>query len=84
MRPRRRPRPQSRETGKEAGQPDAGETLTRHVDGVLDMAAKAYRLGKVDLAKRLLARLDNERLTEEQATRWERALKILKRTQGEI
>ena len=78
MRPRRRPRPQSRETGKEAAQLDAGETPSRHVDAILDMAAKAYRLGKVDLARKLLARLDNEPLTPDQAARRDRALRILK------
>ena len=46
------------------------QTPSRHVDGVLDMAAKAYRLGKV-------ARLDNEPLAPEQAARRERALRIL-------
>ena len=53
------------------------QTPSRHVDGVLDMAAKAYRLGNVALARRLLARLDNEPLAPEQAARRERALRIL-------
>ena len=35
-------------------------TDSRHIDAVLNMAAKAYRLGQVDLARRLLARLDDE------------------------
>ena len=46
------------------------------------MAAKAYRRGQVDLAKRLLARLDNEPLTPEQAARRERALRILRGGEG--
>ncbi len=53
------------------------QTPSRHADGVLDMAAKAYRLGKVALARRPLARLDNEPLAPEQAARREWALRIL-------
>ena len=82
-RPRRqRPRLQAAETGEEVDQVTSGKTPSRHVDGVLDMAAKAYRLGKVALARRLLARLDNEPLAPEQAARRERALRILEEDQG--
>ena len=60
-----------------------GDTPSRHVDGVLDMAAKAYRLGEVSLARKLLARLDNETLTEEQAARRERAHRMLDQDQSQ-
>ena len=74
---RQRPDPQATEPGEENGQKVSGKTPSRHVDAILNMAAKAYRLGKVALARRLLARLDNESLTSEQAARRERALRIL-------
>ena len=80
MRPsrRQRPDPQATEPGEENGQMVSGKTPSRHVDAILNMAAKAYRLGQVDLARRLLAKLDNEPLTPDQAARRDRALRILK------
>lgn len=53
------------------------KVTSRHVDGVLNMAAKAYRQGEKDLARRLLDRLDKETLTPEQAKRRENALRLL-------
>ena len=54
------------------------KTPNRHIDAILNMAAKAYRLGKVDLARRLLGRLDDEPLTPEQAAWQDRALQVLR------
>ena len=51
---------------------------SNHVDTILDSAAKAYRLGKVELAQDLLGHLREEHLTPEQVARRDRALQILR------
>ena len=63
--------------GNERDIPGRGAEVSRHVEAILDMAAKAFRMGQVNLSRDMLGHLVKERLTPAQAARRDRAYQLL-------